>query len=51
VFRDKNIRITFNIAKVLVTKASFHVVITDAYKAFSKSIVKVTFIKTRSNCT
>jgi hypothetical protein len=50
-FRNKNIRITFGIAKALVTRASFRVVITDAYKASSKSIVKATFARTCLNYT
>jgi hypothetical protein len=51
VFRNKNIRITFSIIKVLVTKASFYIIIINTYKAFSKSIIKVTFIRTRLNYT
>jgi putative component of membrane protein insertase Oxa1/YidC/SpoIIIJ protein YidD len=50
-FRNKNIRITFSIVKALVTKASFRIIIINTYKAFSKSIIKATFIKTCSNYT
>jgi hypothetical protein len=42
---------TFSIAKAPVTKASFRVVVTNAYKASGKSIVEATFAKTRSNRT
>jgi hypothetical protein len=51
VFRNKNIRITFGIVKALVIKASFRVVVINVYKAFGKSVIKVTFIRTRSNYT
>jgi hypothetical protein len=51
VFRNKNIGITFSIAKALITKASFYIIIINTYKVSSKSVIKVTFIKTRSNYT
>jgi hypothetical protein len=41
----KNIKIIFNIIKVLITKASFYIIIINTYKVFSKSITKLTFIK------
>jgi hypothetical protein len=51
VFRNKNIGITFSIVKALVTRASFCVIVTNARRVFSKSVVEATFIKTCLNCT